>query len=101
MPKRKQKLIEGQERGSVQFGHIGKTSFWFTPTNRIYILTPEPNGRIIFPKLRGGMVVYDDPHYKPTEDIDAWLLEKLKKQREIRSDWATPEEDEIAFTYHD
>lgn len=89
---------KGVERGSAHFHTMGNLKFWFNTTNRIFIRV-ETDGRIIWPRLQGGQVHYDDPHFTPPEDAGAWLLETLKKQQAIRSEHFVEEEAD-AFTYH-
>lgn len=92
------KKILGMEHGSVRFHRIKRTQFWLTPSNRVFIVTPE--SEIIFPKIQGGIIHYDDRLYVPPPGVGEWLLVTLQKQAEIRFKWQQDEEDDDAqYTY--
>lgn len=98
MPRKSKKLEQKiVERGSVKFHAIGDTDFYLTTVNRVFLVTKQ--GRIIFPRLSGGYVKFDETDYEPTPEISKWLLGVLVKQKEIRYGWTTKEEDDAAFTY--
>lgn len=87
-------------QGSVKFHTIGDVSIWMTGTNRIYVVLPD--GDVLFPKLQAGDVSFaDNGVYQASPELKSWLFGVLRKQREIRSDWPTLEEDNTAFTYSD
>jgi hypothetical protein len=91
-------MAVNNERGSVRFNLVGKTEFFFTPTNRIFL---QHEGKIITPRLIGSSFVkYDDKNFEPTPAVAEAVLRVLKKQHEIRFFWPSYEEDEIAFQYN-
>jgi len=83
--------------GSVRFHRVGDVEFWLTALNRVFLLVA---GRPVFPSLKGSTVVkFDDPMFHPTSKVSEALLRILRRQREVRMDWPTPEEDEVAYAY--
>ncbi len=85
------------DSGSVRFHRVGKIEFWMTALNRIFLLV---GGQPIFPSLQGGSVIkYDDPTFVASPAVTEALRGFLHRQREIRMDWPTLEEDEIAFQF--
>ena len=88
--------------GSTRFHYVkdkalGRIEFWLTPLNKVFLIV---NTRIIFPSLQGGSIVkFDDPRFDPPPKVMEDLSNILRKQRRIREDWPTPEEDEVAYAF--
>ena len=83
--------------GSACFHRVGQVEFWLTPLNRVFLVIGEHQ---VFPSLQGGSVVkFDDPTYVPEDKVLEDLRRILRKQREIRQDWPTPEEDAVAYEF--
>jgi hypothetical protein len=86
-----------RESGSARFHRIGGTEFWLTPSNKIFM---KVGRRVIFPSLKGSdLLAFDDLAYAPSSKEEAFLLKVLQTQKQIRTDWPTAEEDEVAFSF--
>jgi hypothetical protein len=83
--------------GSTRFHHIGEIEFWLTPLNRIFLIFQK---RLVFPSLQGGSIVkFDDPTFLAPAGVAEFLHKVLRKQRDIRQGWPSPEEDEVAYAF--
>lgn len=89
------------EHGSVKFHRVGAVEVWMTGTNRIFIVRTDNNNEVIYPRLQGGTVQFPETGFEPSDALMAFLLDKLKTQKQIRSQWPADWEDEAAFTYTD
>ena len=106
-------------RGAARFHHSGPVrsdlpvnpfgeryafEVYFTPQNKVFVIdTGLDPDLAIFPSLQGaGVLRFDDPAYdmkRISDEFRAWLVGVLSKQRKIRAEWPTPDEDEEAFRY--
>ena len=97
--KHKRTLTKLEEAGSTRFNRVGKVEFWLTSTNAVFLKLPDDS--IVFPTLQGSIVRYDEPHFRPAEDVHAKVYEVLHKQQELRkAHWVSPEEEELAWTFN-
>lgn len=95
----KKKKIIPIPRESARFHTVGKVEVWLTGTNNIFCVRKDAGDSVEFPKLMSGFVKFSDSSWEPSKELHDFLLKVLRMQRDIRSDWPTREEDEVAFNF--